>query len=933
MVRLRQGLAAMALLAAVQASEGNLVSNGSFELGTHDWSLCESAVPVDDALFKVEGQGAALGKRCLLLRSAQGTALGACSRLFEVEPGQRYMVSANLRGDGRGKATLVLGYAGQPVPEATRRTFEVGPEWQRQSLNIAKMPSCTNNVAWVEIWAESGATDRVGPLWIDGVQAEAGTLTEYRPSDNIAFAVTSAVPGNVFALADPVVLEVRVENAGSGAVNCSAHYEVLDYFDRRVASGRFNLSVPASSVAEHRMPLALKRPGYYEARFEFSLPNGKQLRREVSLARILKQDTQHIADSSPFGIHGGPSGYQLELGKWIGIKHWRARPYYEWGYGGAFDPINRTLDVGRRNGLRFLVDAGTFPGYSGKAETADAELARVAEQWAKGWGNLAGCDPAVLNAFEIWNEVYAFPYAPAPVYLKAQWLAHRAIKAANPRALVVANVMMEWSTLSYLDEFLRGGGLTTCDAISLHPYMFTVSPEAGGLGELMDAVHQHLRRLGGRDLPLWITEMNWVADKDYERKWYPFSGAWDKSSMTPERTCSDWSARSFLIALERGLQRYYYHMYGGSMAVYHPWCINRRDYTPKPFYVAYGTLSRLLVGTRPAGRYGRLTEPVRACAFQTKGRGLLAYWHALPDLREQGWVTLRLPRDVEVLDLMGAAVSSERHNSNTRLPITGSPRFVVSNKVGGEALLAAFAAAKVEGLGQEKLLPAWQPPVETPGPDPQAAPFQVAAFQTDGHTRLLLHLDGDVVDSGPNQWPVRLVGAPVTWESKGLIGGCLRVETTAHLSLPLQVWPHDQGTLEAWARVDRWAPNQNVVLDGSRLELGGLFFVATPAGWYCYSRAMASAIRLGVPEPKLGRWYHAALCWDREALRVFVDGKCGYAMATKVEDFEMLPRMEKWLLLGSAGPHGWDLYNLYGALDEVRISDVVRYPREFSLQR
>jgi hypothetical protein len=138
-----------------------------------------------------------------------------------------------------------------------------------------------------------------------------------------------------------------------------------------------------------------------------------------------------------------------------------------------------------------------------------------------------------VAAYEIWNEPnlsYEWGYlTPDPVaYTQMLQVAYTAIKAADPDALVITGGLStagDGSPTAYGDlDFLRGmygaGAKGYFDAFGSHPYAFGRSPhEIDPWGLSLSRVqeqHQVMVAHGDGDTPIWITELGWVLQNNWD---------------------------------------------------------------------------------------------------------------------------------------------------------------------------------------------------------------------------------------------------------------------------------------------------------------------------------------------------------------------------------------------------------------------------------
>jgi hypothetical protein len=160
---------------------------------------------------------------------------------------------------------------------------------------------------------------------------------------------------------------------------------------------------------------------------------------------------------------------------------------------------------------------GTFLSYP-PDDTAD---------FARFMGALAARYRGRVAAYEIWNEPnlnYEWGYLqPDPaVYTALLQAAYRAVKAADPQALVISGGLATtgdgsataMGDLAFLQGMYDAGAQGSFDALGSHPYAFGHDPDyqdAWGTS-LARVVQQRevMVRNGDAATPIWITEAGWV---------------------------------------------------------------------------------------------------------------------------------------------------------------------------------------------------------------------------------------------------------------------------------------------------------------------------------------------------------------------------------------------------------------------------------------
>ena len=133
--------------------------------------------------------------------------------------------------------------------------------------------------------------------------------------------------------------------------------------------------------------------------------------------------------------------------------------------------------------------------------------------------------------------------------------------------------------------------------VDIHPYRTHLNDLAfiDDLREASDAV----RLPDGTRRPVWLTEMGWATHTPHHVLRQDFAA-------TTPRTQAELITRSYLCSIVSGVEpRTFWDNFrnDGEDPIYfeHQMGIVHHDFTPKPAYVAYATLTRLLRGQRVAG--------------------------------------------------------------------------------------------------------------------------------------------------------------------------------------------------------------------------------------------------------------------------------------------------------------------------------------------
>ncbi|GAA5000589.1 cellulase family glycosylhydrolase [Actinopolymorpha pittospori] len=272
------------------------------------------------------------------------------------------------------------------------------------------------------------------------------------------------------------------------------------------------------------------------------------------------------------------------------------------------------LDYGNR-----FYDQGERP----TSEAAMAAFTRYATFMAKHFRG-------VVNKFEIWNEWdipiggVTGPGDPAD-YMRLVRTVSVALKEVDPNITVVAGAMTNAAMYNgFLDGTLAGGLLQHCDVVSAHPYNWGEElqarrPEAWLTR--MDWLQSKLRdHNGGRDFPVYVTEMGWPTQID-------------ERGIATNRAGAH-CARMYLLAATlpylKGL--WWYDLQDDGWGATEPednFGLIRADETPKPSYYSYAAAAAFLRGARFRRRIPTPDADAWALFFSSQGsHDAIALWSA-----------------------------------------------------------------------------------------------------------------------------------------------------------------------------------------------------------------------------------------------------------------------------------------------------------------
>ena len=380
---------------------------------------------------------------------------------------------------------------------------------------------------------------------------------------------------------------------------------------------------------------------------------------EVWFGVFPKRDYK-LRPDSPFGTHvtatvPEPSNTLLASeamgARWVRLHdfgdfcHWRVVEPEK----GRFVWRDAEIDDLRRRGFTILANLGHPPLWAGRADPKRKD--------SGDWTPAPPRDPAEwenyvfrtvehfrdrIHHWEIWNEPYwrGFFLGTPEEYAEILKIAHRAVKRADPKAVVIggcfAPTLEDWTR-----RVLTQDGLRYMDALSYHVYWSPPLTERDASGEPPVITQQvqrfrELMRERGAVKPIYMTEgglrcppfASWLPQEGFSRG-APFGSSAAAGDNLTGLDAACGLVRGMVQMLSAGVSGVGYYYTGGARGAL-PWfstmangyyVLMDYDGRPKPTMMAYSALEQQLDGARPAGTSTR--GDLTAHLFQ-KGRGTVA---------------------------------------------------------------------------------------------------------------------------------------------------------------------------------------------------------------------------------------------------------------------------------------------------------------------
>jgi hypothetical protein len=343
----------------------------------------------------------------------------------------------------------------------------------------------------------------------------------------------------------------------------------VGYFEllQKDGPGRITAAVVAKCSPAENTPVAL------DAAVAWFYQNPEQLRDACTLCRLAGVNWIRDRLSWP--------ELEPERGKWP------AETRYE-----------RALRIEHDAGLKVLqVNHASPPWASANASRFPEDLGAVYEFYKK----LAQRWHGLVDAIEPWNEpdIELFGGHTGCEIASFQKAAYLGLKAGDPR-LTACETVFAIDRPETLDEFGANEVFPYFGRYDLHHYIaLPAYPRAYG---------RHRAVSGGR--PMWTTEFNlpvqWADEKTKE------------PSDEMLRRQAYRVAKVFSTALNEGTEKAFYFILGDYVERDVQYGLVHQDLTPRPAYVAFAAVGRLLNAARPLGRVNFGDDLLKAYVFRTE---------------------------------------------------------------------------------------------------------------------------------------------------------------------------------------------------------------------------------------------------------------------------------------------------------------------------
>lgn len=447
------------------------------------------------------------------------------------------------------------------------------------------------------------------------------TLVLFILSANGGLTLASDHPGNIYVVGEAVHATVPAT---------WTHWRAVDLEGNEVGAG----AVENGAAALGKLPI-----GYYEIRQQNGDP--ARVTAGVVAQNTPTEDTPIALDAAVAWFYQDPEQIRdaCRLCRLAGVKWVRDRsswPEIEtargtWAPDGRYE---RAMRIQHEMGLKVLQVNHISPSWATPSPQRFPDDLRDVYNFYRG---LAERWKGLADEIEPWNEpdIELFGGHTGCEIASFQKAAYLGLKAGNSEQPVCGSCFAI-DRAETLDEFGANEVYPYFDRYNLHHYI--------RLPDYPRAYGRHRAVSGGR--PMWTTEFNlpvWWADEKTK-----------EPSDEELRFQAYRVGKVFAQALYEGSEKAFYFILGDYVERQLQYGLVHTDLTPRPAYVAFAAVGRLLNGAKPIGRVDLGDEKLKAFAFQTEVDGtpretIVAWSEAEPT------IAANLPAD-NVYDHLGREI-------------------------------------------------------------------------------------------------------------------------------------------------------------------------------------------------------------------------------------------------------------------------------------
>ena len=685
----------------VPVKKGNLLRNGSFEIGTDGWGTSiratnpgqEMAVRARELRAVADPKHYKYGQYALKIPGNRNSRFLLTSAAIRLSPKHAYTLSLWTYSQTHRRLTIAIrsGYFGHAREH--RKTITLGPEWSKHTLTTTLSPA-SDNAYFIAV---EGSGD--GPVWIDDVQLVAGSHTQYQETkiSEIGFLKEHLHP--IFVVNEHISIPLRIR-LDTTTKNCKLVVTSTDYYGIKSILMKQSCPITQLRPVNINVTIPSDRTGYYKLTADVLL-GGKMIDTTEYAIGIVPSLSDRISDrQSPFGAHSRFTQSDLATAWKLGVKWLRMHPPLgtKWAIvervKGRFVFRDQEIMNAVNKGFNILGSLDRTPRWDSSAPDNArrywAYVPRDLDAWEHYVYKIVKHYAGIIDDWEVWNEPDSDGFFRVPgvlgtarkpaLYVELLKRAYRAAKRANPNVRIIGGVSSGQPPYRWLGNIFKLGALNNMDIVSFHFYT------DGRPGDALDTPVDHdvnvIRRLmkqyADKTIPIWETESGIMQTRTNYTNLIEIDPGF---SVSPKDAVA-YLIRNYVTLLSSGVKKWFYY----SMATSNR--IDRKEATgffewdgsPRPLAIAYAVLAHNLGSMRYTGSDASYPN-VNVYRFTGRKKTLRILW-------AKGWgseanqsISIHLDQDdvsPEIIDVMGNAIPYQMNGQVMSFHVSQQPVYLLS---------------------------------------------------------------------------------------------------------------------------------------------------------------------------------------------------------------------------------------------------------------
>ena len=690
--------------ATVALKTGNLISNGSFEVGLDHWAVkvrseggYQYEMPVqfaDDRPAIITGDVPDRHKALQISPPPHGRAI-VTTLISDIIPGRRYTLSLWLKSKQPHSKIGVTLSKGWGDRARLGKTFVVNQKWARYKFS-AFLP---DNHYDLVIQTREPSNE----LWIDKVQLVAGKSKPFQPRKPVEIGFTRSDKIPLFYKNESIKQEFCI--ASYQPLNGVFKVEVTstDFYGKKSLLLDKQFSFNAAKNVCQTFSHPADRTGYFQLQAKILRPDGTVIDRSTMAIGIVPKLTEVPGASSPFGGHATFSPVSLNAVKMLGVSWLRMHPPLgtKWFIvepeKNHFHFIDRPVQYAKKLGFHILGSLDSTPRW---ASTAPSRFHNEQSQgyrayppknisdWTQYVSKTVAHYKGTIDDWEIWNEpdTSGFFKLNSPfvelrrpdAYVELVKSAYNAAKQANQHAVIVAGAGTRKPPSIWVSKLINAGILNYMDVLSFHFYTDGRPGDALDVtaGERVNEIRALLKAHGKPDMPIWETESGYrltICDSNSEIN--------NNIHCASPAASVAFVVRNYVEWIGSGVKHWFFYN------MFFPDRTDRPDFSsffgwdrsPTALAIAYAVCSHLLTGMDFSHKL-HVSANISGALFTASNRHVRVLWRKKQNEKNTQIISIGTnpdARHVDVIDAMGNVIVKSDAGANISIAVNIDPVYIV----------------------------------------------------------------------------------------------------------------------------------------------------------------------------------------------------------------------------------------------------------------